>query len=78
MFIIFISSRTLKFLPKYKMREWYDLYCYFLPSAIEVCGQQVDQWSKKVGTYHCLVLAFRSVSGFRPASALDQVLNSLY
>lgn len=51
-----------------------DLYCHFLPSAIEVCGEKVDQWREKVGAYHCLVVAIRLVSGFCPASAIDQVL----
>jgi hypothetical protein len=60
-------------MPKYKMREWYSLCCYFLPAAIAICADPVDKWDRLMEAYICLLVAIRVVAGFRPESALDQV-----
>jgi hypothetical protein len=72
-FVTCTKHRNLPSLTKYKMREWYNLSVYLLLPALDACSAKPRLWKVLKEAYICLIVAVRAVSGYKPASALDQV-----
>lgn len=76
LFVTCTPHRNLQAMTKYKMREWYNLSVYLLLPALDACSAKPRLWPVLKEAFICLIVAVRAVSGYKPASALDEVRRS--
>jgi hypothetical protein len=72
---LILSSLHRRFsdLGKLKMREYHILLAYFVFPAVQCCSPRPVLWNSLLKALKSLIVGVRSVSGYKPACALDQV-----